>query len=55
MRRISSIGNPTHTYLLVTCLSKQQSIYSSPLKGHSREDTPLERTQIIGNQYHECM
>ncbi len=34
----------------------QVQLYSSPsLKGHSREDTPLERTQFLGSKYSEYM
>ncbi len=30
--------------------------YSGPsLEGHSREDTPLERTEIPGSKYYECV
>ena len=30
--------------------------YSGPsLKEHSKEDTPLERTQIFGSKYSECI
>ena len=30
--------------------------YSGPsLNGHSREDTPLKRTQILASKYHECI
>ncbi len=30
-----------------------ENIYSGPsLKGHSGEDTPLERTLILGNKYY---
>ncbi len=31
-------------------------IYSGPyVKGHSREGIPLERTQIPGSRYYECV
>ncbi len=33
-----------------------QDRYSGPsLKGHSRKDTPLQRMQIFGSKYCECM
>ncbi len=46
-----------HFILSVTViLERSHMVYSGPsLKGHSREDPPLERTQILGSKYYECM